>query len=57
MTRETLEERLVHEIERDVGGGWGGALSLTPDGRKLAFLERRGEGDVWLMDLAAEGME
>ena len=41
----------VHEIERDSGTPSGRALSLSCDGRKLAFLERQGEGDVWMMDL------
>jgi len=54
---ETGANTLVHHIERDSGNGWGGGMSLTPDSRKLAFLEKRGEGDVWILELGSVSEE
>jgi Tol biopolymer transport system component len=48
---ETLEQELLLEAGSE-SRVWGGAHSLTPDGKKLAYLVPQGEGDVWSMDLA-----
>ena len=48
---ETLERKPLLEAGSESSGTWMGALSLTRDGRKLAYLVPQGEGDVWLMDL------
>ena len=48
---ETGEQKLVLDIEPDTAGVWGRGMSLSRDGRKLAVLARRDEGDIWVVDL------
>jgi hypothetical protein len=30
---------------------WGHEIALSSDGRKLAWIEAQGEGDVWILEL------
>ncbi len=48
---ETLELKVVLEVERDSAGARAKGMSLSRDGRKLAILARRDEGDIWVVDL------
>ncbi|MFT5052739.1 MAG: serine/threonine protein kinase [Chlamydiales bacterium] len=48
---ESGDQQLVLDIEQDTAGVWGRGMSLSPDGRKLAVLARRDEGDIWVVDL------
>ena len=47
---ETLKSELVFEVEQDRRDGMEGGMSLSRDGRKLAVLARRDEGDIWVIE-------
>jgi Tol biopolymer transport system component len=36
---------------------WGHEIALTRDGRRLAWIESQGEGDVWILEFLPQGAE